>query len=294
MTFAIDTLLDLWQQPWKPGPAAEDAFRQHYTDPVTINGEPATVATLVARSISLNQALTDQQRKVDQVVQTDAEVAVAFRLSGRHVGPLATKGGIAPPTGQRLELSIIDILTLTDGRVSRIRMVADELAALAAIDAVSFSADAPPARPAGSSPAPSVSFLGVHTDAFDAMRMLTEDTYQLPVCISRPMRCWSGLADDAQLHLYRSSDSYHRFFGSAPVPGLLVDSFSQTEQRLTAAEVEWLTDTDTGRMWRHYRAPDGNVYEVMGPAPDLTATRPQSCPDGDEGPIQHDEGRSAG
>jgi hypothetical protein len=99
------------------------------------------------------------------------------------------------------------------------------------------------------------------------MRALYTDTYQLPVLHLSSDACWFGLADDAQLHLYRSSDSCHRFFGSAPVPGLLVDSFSQTEQRLTAAGVEWLTDTDTdtGRMRRHYRAPDGNVYEVMGP-----------------------------
>ena len=165
MTFTIDTLLDLWQQPWTPGPAAEDAFRQLYTDPVTINGAPSTVAALVARSISLNRALTDQHREVDQVVQTGDEVAVAFRLSGRHVGPLATSAGIVPPTGRRLELTIIDILTLTGGRVSTIRMVADELAALAAVDAVSLPADVSQPHPAGSATAPSVSLLGVHTAA---------------------------------------------------------------------------------------------------------------------------------
>jgi hypothetical protein len=39
-------------------------------------------------------------------------------------------------------------------------------------------------------------------------------------------------------------------------------------ERLTAHGVQWLTapDVAAGRIWRHYRAPDGNVYEVMGPA----------------------------
>ena len=38
-------------------------------------------------------------------------------------------------------------------------------------------------------------------------------------------------------------------------------------ERLAGHKIEWLTETDTakGRQWRHYRAPDGNVYEVMGP-----------------------------
>jgi hypothetical protein len=68
-------------------------------------------------------------------------VALAFRLAGRQVGPLQTPAGPVPPTGQRIDVQIIDVLTLTDGRVSDIRMVADWLGALAAVGAVSVPAD---------------------------------------------------------------------------------------------------------------------------------------------------------
>ena len=52
-----------------------------------------------------------------------------------------------------------------------------------------------------------------------------------------------------------------------PVPGLYVDDYDQALERLASHKIEWLTETETakGRRWRHYRAPDGNVYEVMGP-----------------------------
>ena len=74
------------------------------------------------------------------MVDAGTSVALAFRLAGRHVGPLQTPAGPVPPTGQRVDVQIIDVLTLTDGRVSDIRMVADWLGALAAVGAVSFSA----------------------------------------------------------------------------------------------------------------------------------------------------------
>jgi hypothetical protein len=75
------------------------------------------------------------------------------------------------------------------------------------------------------------------------------------------------LADGAELHVYAETDDYHSFFGAAPVPGLLVDDFGSAARRLSEQGVQWLSEPDTaaGRTWRHYRAPDGNVYQVMGP-----------------------------
>jgi predicted ester cyclase len=42
------------------------------------------------------------------------------------------------PSGQSVTIRIIDILTLTNGRISNIWMVADELGALVAINAVAL------------------------------------------------------------------------------------------------------------------------------------------------------------
>lgn len=138
MTFTIDELLDLWGHPWQPGPEAEAAFRRLYADPVLINGTPTTAAGLVDRAIALRAALADQRREVLHVVETPNAVAVAFRLTGEHVGPLATKAGVLAPTHRLVTLSVMDILLLVDGRISRIWMVSDELGTLSALDAVAL------------------------------------------------------------------------------------------------------------------------------------------------------------
>ena len=44
-----------------------------------------------------------------------------------------------PPSGQPVTIHIIDILTLTNGRISNIWMAADELGALVAINAVTLT-----------------------------------------------------------------------------------------------------------------------------------------------------------
>jgi ketosteroid isomerase-like protein len=136
MAFDIEALLDLWTGvPADPAQAA-DAFRTLYTDPVVVNGATLTAADLVIRAHALQQTFSAMRREVLDVCDAGDKVAVAFRLSGRQVGPLSTAAGVLPPTARDIALRVIDILTLTDGRISEITMVADELGALAAVGAV--------------------------------------------------------------------------------------------------------------------------------------------------------------
>ena len=138
MTYDITALLDLWTRPHHDRVEAEQAFRQLYTDPVVVNGSALTASQLVQRAVALQGALDQVHREVLDVCDTGTKVAVAFRLEGRHIGPLSTSAGVLGPTGQRLSLRVIDILTLTDGRISSITMVADELGALAPINAAAL------------------------------------------------------------------------------------------------------------------------------------------------------------
>jgi predicted ester cyclase len=140
MTLDIDQLLALWSEPHPDADSAAAAFARLYTDPVTINGSPMTIADLVARAEALRATLPDVRREVLDVCQAGDKVAVAFRLTGRQVGPLGTAAGTLPATGREICLRVIDLLTLTDGRISSLWMVADELGALAAIDAVALTA----------------------------------------------------------------------------------------------------------------------------------------------------------
>jgi len=143
MAFDVERLLRLWTDPI-PGDdgAAAAVFRELYSDPVTVNGAPLTAADLGVRARVMQAALERPEREVLGVVDAGTSVAVAFRFAGRHVGPLDTPAGRVPASGKQLDLRIIDILTLTEGRISSIWMVAAWLAALAAVDAVHVQAAA--------------------------------------------------------------------------------------------------------------------------------------------------------
>ena len=137
MAFDVERLLRLWTEPLPADDgAAAEAFRELYTDPVTVNGAPLTAAQLVARARDVQGVYADLEREVLAVADAGDRVAVAFRMGGRQVGTLTTSAGPLPPTGEVLRLRVIDLLTLTDGRISEIVMVADELGALAAVGAV--------------------------------------------------------------------------------------------------------------------------------------------------------------
>jgi hypothetical protein len=52
------------------------------------------------------------------------------------------------------------------------------------------------------------------------------------------------------------------------VAGFCVDSFDAARTALQAAGIEFIyaePQRAEGRAWQHFRAHDGNVYEVIGP-----------------------------
>jgi ketosteroid isomerase-like protein len=136
MAFDVERLLQLWSDVPADDGAAVAAFREVYTDPVVVNGAAMGAAGLVARARALGAAFDRLDREVLDVVDDGARTAVAFRIHGRHVGPLTTAAGSVPATGRLLDIRVIDVLTVTDGRISSIWMVADELGALVSADAV--------------------------------------------------------------------------------------------------------------------------------------------------------------
>ncbi|WP_034623216.1 ester cyclase [Cellulomonas sp. URHE0023] len=125
MSFDPQALLDLWSRPCSDVARAADAFRELYADPVLINGALLTVVDLVHAAEALQHSLDDVHREVLEVCDAGSKVAVAFRLQGRHVGPLATPAGVLPPTGEPVSIRVIDVLTLVDGLISEITMVAE-------------------------------------------------------------------------------------------------------------------------------------------------------------------------
>jgi hypothetical protein len=137
MPYDVERLLRLWTDPLPADDAAAaDVFRELYADPVTVNGVAVTAADLVARARVLQAAFERPEREVLAVADAGASVAFAFRLAGRQIGPLDTPAGRLPPTKARIEVRIIDVLTLSGGLITEIRMVADWLPAFVAAGAL--------------------------------------------------------------------------------------------------------------------------------------------------------------
>jgi predicted ester cyclase len=127
----LDALLELWEvPPSRRGDAYAD-FAALYADPVVINDQPTSLEALVTRAEAVHAAFTDQTAEVLEVVTAGDRVAFAFRREVTHTGTWTTPLGDLPASGARLSLVSMDILTIADGRVTTIRVLADDLAVLA-------------------------------------------------------------------------------------------------------------------------------------------------------------------
>jgi ketosteroid isomerase-like protein len=133
-----DRLMALWATPPEDDAAVLEGLRALYTDPVRINGTSMTALDLLARIRAMQRAYTGLQHQLVDRVEAPGRLVIAFRLRGTHTGPLATTLGELAATGRAFEVRVIDILTVTDGRISEVTMVADELGQLAALGALTL------------------------------------------------------------------------------------------------------------------------------------------------------------
>ena len=132
---AVDALFDLWLTPIE-GPEAYAAFAEVYCDPVIVNGNEMALADLVIRARTLQRALAGLKADILQVVEGDSSLAVAFVMRGRHTGDYPGPFGVVPATGREVAIRTIDVLTLTDGKISRIWVNADDLGLLRQLGAI--------------------------------------------------------------------------------------------------------------------------------------------------------------
>jgi len=129
----MNSLLHRLLQAWTDGDDLsqfEDRFAELYTDPVLLNGSNVSLAQLASRARSLHRAFSDMRADVLQVVEGVDCIAVAFRMRGMHTGPYETAFGIIEPTGTDVHIRTIDVLTITDGKISSIWVNADDLGTL--------------------------------------------------------------------------------------------------------------------------------------------------------------------
>lgn len=113
----------------------------------------------------------------------------------------------------------------------------------------------------------SVRFVGIRTTRFAEMVALYRDVLRLVQVHDAPGAAWFRLADGTEVHVYGPGDEDHDFFGSGPVVGWRVADFRRAHDALSAAGIEFIGDVQRAGAvgWNHYRGPDGNVYEIIGP-----------------------------
>ena len=124
-----------------------------------------------------------------------------------------------------------------------------------------------PVRPPG---VLAVRFVGVRTERFAETVAVYRDALGLVQVHAAPGAAWFALADGTQIHVYGPPEDDHAFFGEAPCVGYLVEDFAAARAALLAAGCAFIFDepeVDGDAIWSHYRAPDGNVYEIIGRRP---------------------------
>jgi len=137
----ISRALGLWGADVPDGAAGLTAFRAVYADPITINGEQTPLQVLVDRAQMMRSAFAGLRHDVLEELESPGRVAFAFRITGRHVGPLATPLGTIAASGKRVEIAGMDIFVVDQARdrVTAVWAQADYLALLIQASAVSLT-----------------------------------------------------------------------------------------------------------------------------------------------------------
>jgi catechol 2,3-dioxygenase-like lactoylglutathione lyase family enzyme len=122
-------------------------------------------------------------------------------------------------------------------------------------------------------------WVGTRTSQFRETVAFFEQTLGLPVGARREDFVRLDLPNASCVEVFGPGDGDHLFFTTGPVVGFLVEDIEAARHDLVRHGVELLGTTrgqaGVGR-WQHFRAPDGNVYEI------------------DENPDRHPGGSPAG
>ena len=114
-----------------------------------------------------------------------------------------------------------------------------------------------------------LAWVGTRTSAYDAMMRFFQEGLGLQVAHEQLDFAGFMLPNGDKVEVFGPSDKEHLHFDSGPVVGFLVDDVAAARAHLEATGmVEFIGPLQSwpgGTAWQHFRAPDGNVYELVGP-----------------------------
>ena len=110
---------------------------------------------------------------------------------------------------------------------------------------------------------------GTRTSEYGAMVRLFREGLGLTLAHEEPDFAGFVLPNGDKVEVFGPSDEEHAHFDSGPVVGFLVDNVAEARAQLEATGmvelIGPLRSWPRGSAWQHFRAPDGNVYELVGP-----------------------------
>jgi catechol 2,3-dioxygenase-like lactoylglutathione lyase family enzyme len=111
-------------------------------------------------------------------------------------------------------------------------------------------------------------WLGVRTERFEETARFFREVMGLRQIRQEHDVAGFAFPDGTEVEVWRPEDEFHAFFGTGPVVGFQVEDFEDARARMEAEGVEFLGPVQRSEkaVWVHFRGPDGNVYEVIGPS----------------------------
>jgi catechol 2,3-dioxygenase-like lactoylglutathione lyase family enzyme len=112
-----------------------------------------------------------------------------------------------------------------------------------------------------------IRWVGIPTTNYEAMVTFLRETMGLRVSFQEATTAELSTQDGDQVQVMAPGDPYFEFFtqeATGPVPLFEVDDVHRARAELEAEGIEIVgaPGRDNGWEWVHFRAPDGNLYEL--------------------------------
>ena len=111
-----------------------------------------------------------------------------------------------------------------------------------------------------------LSWVGTRTADYDAMVSFLRDVFGLTPSLEEEGFAVFPFPNGDKIEVFGTNDEDHRFFTTGPVVGFRVPDVAAAQAEMEAAGIEFLGrpgSSSDGSAWSHFRAPDGNVYEIL-------------------------------
>lgn len=108
-----------------------------------------------------------------------------------------------------------------------------------------------------------MSWIGIRTERFDEL-VVFFNRLGLSPDIEADGFAMFKLPDEDQIEVFARGLDSHAHFTTGPVAGFLVEDIASASKELEQAGAELIGPIQSagGNAWQHFRAPDGNVYEI--------------------------------